>query len=82
MTIEPDPHRGHRFPAEILAYAVWLHHVFSLSLRDVELLLAGRGVVVSHESVRRWCLKFGQGFAAKLRRRGRDRGTRGTWTRS
>ena len=69
MTIKPDPHRGHRFPAEIIAHAVWLYHVFSLSLRDVELLLAERGVVVSYESVRRWCLKFGQGFAGKLRRR-------------
>ena len=43
--------------------------MFSLSLRDVELLLAERGVEVSYESVRRWCLKFGQGFAGKLRRR-------------
>ena len=65
----PDPHRGHRFPAEIIAHAVWLYHVFSLSLRDVELLLAERGVIVSYESVRRWCLKFGRNFADKLRRR-------------
>jgi putative transposase len=65
----PDPHRGHRFPAEIIAHAVWLYHVFSLSLRDVELLLAERGVIVSYESVRRWCLKFGRSFADKLRRR-------------
>ena len=69
MTIKPDPHRGHRFLAEIIAHAVWLYRVFNLSLRDVELLLAERGVVVSYESVRRWCLKFGQVFAAKLRRR-------------
>jgi putative transposase len=47
----------------------WLYHVFSLSLRDVELILAERGVIVSHESIRRWCLKFGQAFADKLRRR-------------
>jgi putative transposase len=64
-----DPHRGHRFPAEIITHAVWLYHVFSLSLRDVELLLAERGVVVSYESVRPWCLKFGQRFAIRLRRR-------------
>ena len=51
MSQSSDPHRGHRFPAEIIAHAVWLDHVFSLSLRDVELLLAERGVVVSYESV-------------------------------
>ena len=48
---------------------MWLYHVFSLSLRDVELILAERGIVVTHESVRRWCLKFGGDFARKLRRR-------------
>jgi putative transposase len=69
MSQSPDPHRGHRFPAEIIAHAVWLYYVFSLSLRDVELLLAERGVIVSYESVRRWCLKFGRSFADKLRRR-------------
>ena len=57
-----------RFPAEIIAHAVWLYYVFSLSLRDVE-LLAERGVIVSYESVRRWCLKFGRSFADKLRQR-------------
>ena len=69
MSPSPDLHRGHRFPAEIIAHAVWLDHVFSLSLRDSELLLAERGVIVSYESVRRWCLKFGRSFADKLRRR-------------
>jgi putative transposase len=63
MKPPPDPHYRHRFPAEIINYAVWLYHVFSLSLRDVELLLAERGVVVSYESVRRWCRKFGRSFA-------------------
>src|SRR3954462_5675842 len=69
MLQSPDPHRGHRFPAEIIAHAVWLYHVFRLRLRDVELLLAERGVTVSYESVRCWCLKFGRSFAEKLRRR-------------
>ncbi len=69
MRNPPDPHHRHRFPAEIIAHANWLYHVFSLSLRDVELILAERGVIVSHESIRRWCLKFGQAFADKLRRR-------------
>jgi putative transposase len=53
MKSPPDPHYRHRFPAEIISHAVWLYHVFSLSLRDVELLLAERGVVVSYETVRR-----------------------------
>src|SRR5271165_572051 len=69
MKPPPDPHYRHRFPAEIISHAVWLYHVFSLSLRDVELLLAERGVVVSYETVRRWCKKFGQSFANRLRRR-------------
>jgi putative transposase len=69
MKPQPDPHYRHRFPAEIISHAVWLYHVFRLSLRDVELLLAERGVVVSYETVRRWCKKFGQSFANRLRHR-------------
>ena len=65
----PDPHYRHRFPAELISHAVWLYHVFSLSFRDVELILAERGVIVSYESIRRWCLKFGASFASRLRRR-------------
>jgi putative transposase len=64
-----NPHYRHRFPAEIISHAVWLYHVFSLSLRDVELILAERGVPLSYETVRRWCEKFGQSFANGLRRR-------------
>src|ERR1700726_4918931 len=52
-----------------VTHAVWLYHVFSLSLRDVELLLAERGIVVSYETVRRWCEKFRETFANRLRRR-------------
>ena len=69
MKPPPDPHYRHRFPAEIISHAVWLYHVFSLSLRDVELLLAERGIMVSYETVRRWCRKFGQSYANRLRRR-------------
>src|SRR4029078_6458337 len=69
MTPEPATYPGYRFPAEVITHAVWLYHVFSLSLRDVELLLAERGIVVSYETVRRWCQKFGQSFANSLRRR-------------
>src|ERR1700733_2028065 len=69
MTPPADPHYRHRFPAEIISHAVWLYHVFSFSQRDVELLLAERGIVVSYETVRRWCKKFGQSFANCVRRR-------------
>jgi putative transposase len=69
MKKPPSPHYRHRFPAELITHAVWLYHVFSLSFRDIELLLAERGVIVSYESVRQWCLKFGASFADKLRRR-------------
>ena len=65
-------YRKRRFPPEIISHAVWLYHRFSLSFREVEELLAERGVIVSYEAVRQWCLKFGQTFARKLRhRRGR-----------
>jgi putative transposase len=69
MKKPPDPHHRHRFPADLISHAVWLYHVFCLSFRDVELLLAEHGVAVSYESIRRWCLKFGSGFADNLRRR-------------
>jgi putative transposase len=69
MTPEPATYPGHRFPAEIISHALWLYHVFSLSLRDVELILAERGITVTHESIRQWCLKFGGGVARRLRRR-------------
>src|SRR5262245_34009102 len=62
-------YRGYCFPPEIISYAVWLYHRFCLSSRDVEELLAERGVTVSYEAVRQWCLKFGQEFVRKLRHR-------------
>src|SRR5215467_4362059 len=62
-------YHGCRFPPEIIAHAVWLYFRFHLSFRDVEDLLAERGVTVSHETVRQWCTKFGAAFAAGLRRR-------------
>jgi hypothetical protein len=61
-------YRGHRFPAEIISQAVWLYFRFPLSLRMVEDLLAARGIVVSHETVRRWAEKFGRDFANTIRR--------------
>ena len=62
-------YRGHRFPSEIISRAVWLYHRFTLSLRDVEDLLAERGVIVSYETIRSWCFKFGPQYAKSIRRK-------------
>ena len=62
-------YRRHRFPPEIISHAVWLYHRVTLSFRDVEDLLAERGVTVSYESIRSWCRKFGPEYARTLRRR-------------
>src|SRR5918997_2508439 len=62
-------YKGHRFPAEIISHCVWLYFRFSLSYRDVEELMAARGVVLTYETVRQWCRKFGQSYANQLRRR-------------
>ncbi len=59
-------YRRHRFPPGIISHTVWLYHRFSLSFREVEELLAERGVTVSYEAMRQWCLKFGQTFAKKV----------------
>ena len=67
---DPAPrYQGYRFPPEIISHAVWLYYRFTLSLRDVEDLLAQRGIVVSYETIRQWCEKFGPGYAARLKRR-------------
>ena len=60
---------GYRFPGEIIGQAVWLYFRFPLSLRMVEEMLAFRGIVVSHETLRQWGRKFGQAFANGIRRR-------------
>jgi putative transposase len=59
-------YRGHRFPLEVIGYAVWLYHRFTLSFRDVEDLLAERGITVSYEAIRCWCMKFGPCRSPKL----------------
>ena len=59
----------HRFPSGIIQHAVWLYFRFTLSYRDVEDLLAERGIDVSYETVRQWALKFGCAYAARIRRR-------------
>ncbi|NSY72663.1 IS6 family transposase [Agrobacterium tumefaciens] len=65
--------RRHRFPAEIIAHAVWLYYRFPLSFRDVEDLLAERSIEVSFQTVSEWAAKFGLKFACQLRRRARGR---------
>src|SRR5919202_3606503 len=65
----PPCYKRHRFPPEIIAHAVWLYFRFALSYRDVEELLAERGVTVTYETIRQWCRKFGQAYANELRRR-------------
>lgn len=60
--------KHHRFPRSVIGYAVWLYHRFSLSLRDVEDLLAERGIMVSYETIRVWCRRFGPQMADRIRR--------------
>ena len=67
-TRRPRYHR-HRFPPEIISHAVWLYHRYCMSFRDVEDLLAERGIIVSYETVRQWCGKFGPDYARQLKRR-------------
>ena len=77
MPDRPGPYHRHRFPAEVISYAVWLYFRFPLSHRDVEELLAERGIQVSYETIRRWSIKFGSRFGEELRRRESRPGT--TW---
>ena len=62
-------YKGYRYPIEIIGHCVWLYHRFPLSLREVEELMLARGVVVTYETIRSWCAKFGPDYAAQLRRR-------------
>ena len=81
MTDDPASYPRHRFPAEIISHAVWLYHVFSLSLRDVELILAERGVLVTHESIRLWGLKSVPNSPEDCNDGGLGQGTPGTSTK-
>ena len=73
MTTELPSYRGYRFPPEIISHAVWLYSRFGVSFRDVEDLLAARGITVTYEAIRQWCLRFGHAYARRLRhRRGRQ----------
>ncbi|NEI32385.1 IS6 family transposase, partial [Rhizobium leguminosarum] len=69
MTSSTISYKNHRFPPQIIARAVWLYFRFPLSLRLVEEMLLERGIVVSYETIRRWCRKFGAAYAKQLRRK-------------
>jgi putative transposase len=69
MTPTRSRYAGHRFPPEVIGHVIWLYFRFPLSLRMVEEMLAARGIIVSHETVRQWARKFGQAFANQIRRR-------------
>ncbi len=69
MKTKTNGYRGYRFPPEIISKGLWLYDRFSLSFRDVEELLAKRGVIVSYETIRQWCRKFGPEYARNLKRR-------------
>jgi putative transposase len=62
-------YKRHRFPEEIISHCVWLYFRFCLSYLDVEELMAERGIILTYETVRYWCRKFGQVYANGLRRR-------------
>lgn len=67
-------YKRHRFPLDIISYAVWLYHRFNLSHRDIEDLLAERGITVSREAIRLWCIKFGAIYTRRLKRKHRGYG--------
>ncbi|WP_406466453.1 hypothetical protein [Streptomyces hirsutus] len=68
MDSAPPSCKGHRYPVEVIAHGVRLYFHFPLGFREVEELIPGRGVLVSHETIRRWCAKSGQAYADGLRR--------------
>ncbi len=68
MKTKTNCYHGYRFPSEIISHSVYLYHRFCLSFRDVEELLAKRGIIVSYETIRQWCRKFGAEYARNLKR--------------
>jgi len=69
----------HRFPAEVISHAVWLYFRFPLSLRMVEEMLAARGILVSHETVRQWAMRFGRALPTRFATVFQRRETNGIW---
>jgi putative transposase len=83
MSTSPDPlYRRHRFPPEVISYAVWLYFRFPLSLRMVEEMLAARGICVTYETVRQWGKKFGRRSPFESGNGLRLAATNGIWMRS
>lgn len=71
---EMNTYKRHRFPPDIISHVVWLYYRFNLSHRDIEDLLAERGITVSREAIRLWCVKFGAIYSRRLRRKHRGYG--------
>ena len=69
VTAASSSYKGHRYFPEIIAHCVWLYHRFPLSPREVEESMLQCGPVLSYETIRQWCAKFGQVYANRLRRR-------------
>ena len=69
-----NTYKRHRFPPDIISYAVWLYYRFNLSHRDIEDLLAELGITVSRETIQLWCIKFGAKYARRLKRNHRGYG--------
>ena len=69
-----NTYKRHRFPPDIISYAVWLYYRFKFSHRDIERLLAERGITVSREAIRLWSIKFGALYARRLKRNHRGYG--------
>jgi putative transposase len=69
-----NTYKRHRFPPDVISYAVWLYYRFNLSHRDIEDLLAQRGITVSREAIRLWCIKFGAIYTRRLKRKHRGYG--------
>jgi putative transposase len=69
-----NTYKRHRFPPDIISYAVWFYYRFNLSHRDIEDLLAERGITLSREAIRLWCIKFGALYPRKLKRKHRGYG--------
>ena len=69
MKVRDASFSGYRYPAEIISHAVWVYFRFTLNFREVEELLAARGIVVTYETTRQWCLNFAQPFSNGVRRR-------------
>lgn len=83
FTMKPkNIYSGYRYPKKIINHVVWLYHRFTLSFRDIEDLMAYRGIDVSYESIRQWCLKFGKFYARKLRNKHGKKVIVGSWMKS